>query len=569
MLPFPKAVTASHVQCHEANKPIQCISVSKSQRIVAMGCSSELVLVRLEPSNNSHRFTDMCAFSEPTINSLITDVSWSPHGPHDRVAHCYSSGHIVCLNVNDKASRQSQILSLEWNSGKISSGINRISWHPTEPSVIASANQDGIVRIFDFRFHSVAASVTSFGKRGFVATRDIQFNPFHTDIFAEVSDNGTLQIWDRRMQNKPLLMKPKAHDGAIMTVTWSPCWEWVLATGSKDRTIRLWDLGDCGLEDVDSILPMSAGEPVVTRPSSSSTSSLAQLNIFSSPPLSLSSSSSSASIAVSADTKSRSSTGPASSLLRKGQSFATGNSNRTTAATAIPTGKGKSRPILTNRSATSSSPPLLSGSESKVILDGAPPPQLINVIMTPSEVACIWWCSRESHLNRQEKDNIQPASASLSGSGPTHSSGSQGLNQQQAAPPSSTDISTEGTTTGSALTVGTVLIDDMRGNTKQLSRESRSSSSATERSTDSRGDPPGKGDTSKGDTAKAAIKGSTVGNNKLARSRGKLTVGSERNMEAGSTNNSNNNNASSASGPRHRPLGGRRGGQGPLEGCQQ
>lgn len=189
----------------------------------------------------------MCAYTDAPINSTITDISWATLDI-GKLAISYSNGSITCLNVAEKASRQSQILSEVWNSGKVSTGVNRISWHSMESNTIASANQDGIVRIFDFRSPGAAAKISTYGQRGFVATRDIEFDPFHADIFAEVSENGSLKMWDRRYTSKPLVTKTKAHGGQVLSVSWSPCWEWVLATGSKDKTVKIWDFSSCPIQ---------------------------------------------------------------------------------------------------------------------------------------------------------------------------------------------------------------------------------------------------------------------------------------------------------------------------------
>eukprot|EP01032_Pedospumella_encystans_P021105 gene21105-23947_t len=243
---YPKVVSS----VYDAQKNAQVISVSNVQRLAALGCSSELKIVRIESPSG---ITDMCTYTNAPVNSTITDISWATFDV-GKLAIAYSNGSITCLNVAEKASRQSQILSEEWNSGKVSTGVNRISWHPFESNTIASANQDGIVRIFDFRTSGATAKITSYGQRGFVATRDIEFDPFHADIFAEVSENGSLKMWDRRFTSKPLVNKTKAHSGQVLTVSWSPCWEWVLATGSKDKTVKIWDFSTCPIQyqDIDS-----------------------------------------------------------------------------------------------------------------------------------------------------------------------------------------------------------------------------------------------------------------------------------------------------------------------------
>lgn len=55
-----------------------------------------------------------------------------------------------------------------------------------------------------------------------------------------MSTTGHIRVWDRRSDNKPVLTKQQAHLGAISSVAWSPFEQWVLATASKDKTMKIW-----------------------------------------------------------------------------------------------------------------------------------------------------------------------------------------------------------------------------------------------------------------------------------------------------------------------------------------
>ncbi|CAM9989473.1 unnamed protein product [Discosporangium mesarthrocarpum] len=58
---------------------------------------------------------------------------------------------------------------------------------------------------------------------------------------AVVFENGLLQVWDRRMTHVPDL-KIRTHGQPTFSVDWNPMREWVLATGSRDKTVKVWDL---------------------------------------------------------------------------------------------------------------------------------------------------------------------------------------------------------------------------------------------------------------------------------------------------------------------------------------
>ncbi|CEG75222.1 Putative Histone-binding protein RBBP4 [Rhizopus microsporus] len=64
----------------------------------------------------------------------------------------------------------------------------------------------------------------------------------HDSIFASVGDDGQLMIWDIRNESYQPIQHVLAHQAEVNCVGFSPSNEWVLATGSSDKTAALWDL---------------------------------------------------------------------------------------------------------------------------------------------------------------------------------------------------------------------------------------------------------------------------------------------------------------------------------------
>eukprot|EP01034_Spumella_vulgaris_P025777 gene25777-32269_t len=73
---------------------------------------------------------------------------------------------------------------------------------------------------------------------------------------------GNLRLWDRRHMDKPIMSKTSAHSQPVLTVAWHPSSEGVLATGSRDKTVRIWDNNLCSL---DTASHFEGGEPVCTH----------------------------------------------------------------------------------------------------------------------------------------------------------------------------------------------------------------------------------------------------------------------------------------------------------------
>ena len=73
---------------------------------------------------------------------------------------------------------------------------------------------------------------------------DVQFHPKHPDIIGTVSDDLTLQFVDTRIEgNNGVAVKAEdAHSDAINALSFNPVSEFILATGSADRSIGIWDM---------------------------------------------------------------------------------------------------------------------------------------------------------------------------------------------------------------------------------------------------------------------------------------------------------------------------------------
>jgi histone-binding protein RBBP4 len=69
---------------------------------------------------------------------------------------------------------------------------------------------------------------------------DVAWHSRHPDIFGSCGDDKKLMIWDLRM---PSVQKStEAHTAEVNCVEFNPREEWLLATGSADRTVVLHDM---------------------------------------------------------------------------------------------------------------------------------------------------------------------------------------------------------------------------------------------------------------------------------------------------------------------------------------
>jgi hypothetical protein len=260
-----KAICSSY----DFRKEIKCMSIHSSQQLIALGCLADLKLVRLDYSNCSlheiihgnsppsslqtgqfSRFGSSLASSSSSMNSPsgltnITDVLWNLCTDSNKLAVAYFNGEtkVFNFNVNERT------LISDWVSEKQNCPVNRLAWNPSESSLIATGLSDGNIKLYDIREGSKKKSASSFRLKGLVVScRDVKFNQNDSNIFASALDNGRLTIWDRRSAKKPI-MSHEAHKNKVLTIEWNPLSEWIIASGSADKTVKIWDTSKCDITD--------------------------------------------------------------------------------------------------------------------------------------------------------------------------------------------------------------------------------------------------------------------------------------------------------------------------------
>lgn len=179
---------------YDVRKPISCLSFHHEHRLAAVGCLSELKILRVDRNAS---ISELCSYTSATPKAVVNDVCWS-NDERKYVALAYNTGEIKVVNVGSAS-----VPSIEpIMQVKYENPINRITWHPSDSNIIASADNKGCLRLYDIRTNNSNNLIynTRFLNNQTRNTRDIQFNSFHVDLFAAVADNSfAVRIWDRRI----------------------------------------------------------------------------------------------------------------------------------------------------------------------------------------------------------------------------------------------------------------------------------------------------------------------------------------------------------------------------------
>lgn len=165
------------------------------------------------------------------LNFSCSDVAWNTVDDH-LLATAATNGAVVTWNLN-KSSRSKQDIVFQDHKRT----VNKVCFHPTEPHILLSGSQDGTMKSFDIRKREAVATFLSSSE----SVRDVKFCPHSFFTFVAVQENGNVQLWDLRKADK-CERQFTAHSGPVFTCDWHPEERRFLATGSRDKTIKVWDI---------------------------------------------------------------------------------------------------------------------------------------------------------------------------------------------------------------------------------------------------------------------------------------------------------------------------------------
>lgn len=153
-------------------------------------------------------------------------------------------------------------------------GVNVITYSP-DATTLATGSTDNIVRLWRISDGALTQTLTEKGSFLQGLTRKpegvnaVIFSP-NGKMLASGSNDGRVRLWD--IKDGTLFKILKGHTDSVLSVAFAPSGE-ILASGSADSTIRLWDVNDGALLQTldghtpwfDSVIFSSDGKTLASR----------------------------------------------------------------------------------------------------------------------------------------------------------------------------------------------------------------------------------------------------------------------------------------------------------------
>ncbi|KAL3098713.1 hypothetical protein niasHT_024467 [Heterodera trifolii] len=124
--------------------------------------------------------------------------------------------------------------------------VEDVAWHVLHDTVFGSVGDDHKLMVWDTRTNS-STKPTHVVEAHSAEVNCLSFNPYSEFILATGSADKTVALWDLR-NLKLKLHSFESHRDEIFQVQWSPHNETILASSGTDRRLHIWDLSKIGDE---------------------------------------------------------------------------------------------------------------------------------------------------------------------------------------------------------------------------------------------------------------------------------------------------------------------------------
>ncbi|EGC38971.1 hypothetical protein DICPUDRAFT_75478 [Dictyostelium purpureum] len=193
-----------------------------------------------EPSQGNEELPNFKETQSINYNSGILDMKWNKSG--EQLGVVMSRGE---LNIYNFKQQEKQLELLKSSEISLDSGILSLSldWNVSGSKVIVSFS-DGKVGIFDV--NSLDNAISRWKAHDYEAWI-CAFNYHNESIVFSGGDDCKFKIWDTRIaveenDNAPMNTITKKCDMGVTSIHCHPSMENIVAVGSYDECLRIWDL---------------------------------------------------------------------------------------------------------------------------------------------------------------------------------------------------------------------------------------------------------------------------------------------------------------------------------------
>ncbi|XP_019169537.1 PREDICTED: WD-40 repeat-containing protein MSI1-like [Ipomoea nil] len=119
-----------------------------------------------------------------------------------------------------------------------------LSWSPFKKGHLLSGSEDGQVCLWDVNatpHDNTLEAMRIFDKQQ-GCVEDVAWHMKDENLFGSVGEDKHLHIWDIRIPPIKLNQSVLCHDAKVNSLAFNPICGWVLATGSSDRKVKVFDL---------------------------------------------------------------------------------------------------------------------------------------------------------------------------------------------------------------------------------------------------------------------------------------------------------------------------------------
>lgn len=202
--------------------------------------------------------TPVQVFQNRSHSNIVNDAKWHLHD-QNLFGSVSDDNHTYIFDVRTP---DAPILCYYNEKSK---GINSLSFSPFSANLLAIGNTNSNVNLLDLRMlsnsdkSSTGLLHTMMGHSDAISC--LEFSPHKDGIIASGSQDRRLIVWDlfkigEEQQQEDaedgcpeLFMMHAGHTGAVTDLSWCPYKNWTLGSVADDNIVHLWEIGDSLLNE--------------------------------------------------------------------------------------------------------------------------------------------------------------------------------------------------------------------------------------------------------------------------------------------------------------------------------